>query len=224
MVTRNLLKPKKAILGRKIGMTQVFAENGELVPVTVIEAGPCVVVQKKTVENDGYAAIKVAFKDARTNKRGNVYLNKPDKGQFDKAGLTAYKKYLREFRLEDVDSYEVGAEITADIFAEGDKVDVTGTSKGKGFQGAIKRHNYGRGPESHGSKHHRALGSMGPGTTPARVRKGKPMAGHMGNERVTVANLTVVRADGERNLLLVKGAVPGPRGSLVSIKNTTKNK
>ena len=213
---------KKAILARKIGMTQIFAESGEVIPVTVIEAGPCVVVQKKTVENDGYAAVKLAFKDARVNKRGNVYLNRPDKGQFDKAGVT-YKKYLREYKLEDCDSLEVGAEIKADIFAEGDKVDVTGISKGKGFQGVIKRHGYGRGPETHGSKHHRALGSMGPGTTPARVRKGKKMAGHMGNERVTVQNLSVVRVDAERNLLLVKGAVPGPRGSLISIKNTTKN-
>jgi len=218
-----MLKPKKAILARKIGMTQIFADNGELVPVTVLEAGPCVVVQKKTVENDGYTAVKVGFKDARVNQRGNVYLNKPDKGQFDKANV-AYKKYLREFRLEDCDQFEVGAEIKADIFEVGEKVDVTGTSKGKGYAGAIKRHGFGRGPETHGSKHHRALGSLGPGTTPARVRKGKPMAGHMGHERVTAQNLQIMRVDAERNLILVKGAVPGPKGKMVSVKNTTKNK
>jgi large subunit ribosomal protein L3 len=181
-----------------------------------------VVVQKKTMENDGYEAVKVGFKDARVSSRGEVFLNKPDKGQFDKAGVKAYKKYLREYRLEDCAAFEVGAEIKADIFEAGEYVDITGTSKGKGFQGVIKRHNYGRGPESHGSKHRRALGSMGPGTTPARVRKGKPMAGHMGNERVTVQNLTVVRTDAERNLILVKGAVPGPKGTLVTIKNTVK--
>ena len=218
-----MLKPKKAIMARKIGMTQVFAENGELVAVTVLEAGPCVVVQKKTIENDGYEAIKVGFKDARVNKRGKVYLNGPDKGQFDKANV-AYKKYLKEYRLEDCAQFEVGAEIKADIFEAGDKVDVTGTSKGKGFAGVIKRHNFGRGPMSHGSKHRRALGSLGAGTTPGRVRKGKPMAGHMGNKRITTANLTIVRTDADRNLILVKGAVPGPRGSVVSLKNTTKNK
>ena len=218
-----MLKPKKAILARKIGMTQVFADNGELVPVTVLEAGPCVVVQKKTVENDGYAAVKVGFKEARVNARGNVYLNKPDRGQFDKAGV-AYKKYLREFRFEDCDQYEVGATIDAGIFEAGEKVDITGTSKGKGYAGVIKRYGFGRGPETHGSKHHRALGSMGPGTTPARVRKGKPMSGRMGGEQVTTQNLQVVRVDAERNLILVKGAVPGPKGKMVSIKNTTKNK
>ena len=218
-----MLKPKKAIMARKIGMTQVFAENGELVAVTVLEAGPCVVVQKKTVDNDGYAAVKVGFQDARVNTRGNVYLNKPDKGQFDKAEIATYKKYLREFRLEDCDQYEVGSEIKADVFQAGDKVDITGISKGKGTAGAIKRHGYGRGPETHGSKHHRALGSVGPGTTPAKVRKGKPMAGRMGNERVTAQNLEIVRVDAERNLILVKGAVPGSRGKMISIKNTTKN-
>ena len=216
-----MLKPKKAIMARKIGMTQVFAENGELVPVTVLEAGPCVVVQKKTVENDGYEAIKVGFKDARTNKRGKVYLNNPDKGQFDKAGV-AYKKYLKEYRLEDCSTYEVGAEIKADIFEAGDKVDITGTSKGKGFAGVIKRHNFGRGPMSHGSKHRRALGSLGAGTTPGRVRKGKPMAGHMGNKRITTANLTIVRTDADRNLILVKGAVQGPKGAVLFIKDTVK--
>ena len=218
-----MLKPKKAIMARKIGMTQVFAENGELVAVTVLEAGPCVVVQKKTTENDGYDAVKVGFKDARVNARGKVYLNSPDKGQFDKAG-TAYKKYLKEYRFENCDQFEIGAEIKADIFEAGEKVDITGTSKGKGYAGVIKRHGYGRGPETHGSKHHRALGSMGPGTTPARVRKGKPMSGRMGGEQVTTANLQVVRVDADRNLILVKGAVAGPRGQLVSIKNTTKNK
>ena len=215
--------PKKAIMARKIGMTQVFAENGEMVAVTVLEAGPCVVVQKKTVENDGYSALKLGFKDARVSSRGEVFLNKPDKGQFDKAG-TPYKKHLKEFRLEDAENYEVGAEIKADIFEAGDKVDVTGVSKGKGFQGAIKRHNQSRGPMSHGSKYHRGLGSMGAATTPAKVRKGKKAPGHMGAEQVTVANLTINRVDAQRNLILVQGAVPGPRGTLIYIKNTVKNK
>jgi large subunit ribosomal protein L3 len=214
---------KKAIMARKIGMTQVFAEGGELVPVTVLEAGPCVVVQKKTVANDGYDAVQVGFKDARVNSRGRVYLNKPDKGHFDKAGVP-YKKHLKEYKLENHESYEVGQEIKADVFEEGDRVDVTGTSKGKGYAGTIKRHNYGRGPETHGSKHHRALGSVGQSATPSKVRKGKPMAGQMGNEQVTVANLAVVRVDAERNLILVKGAVPGSRGSLLSVKSSVKNK
>ena len=212
---------KKAILAKKIGMTQVFADNGELVPVTVLEAGPCVVVQKKTRENDGYSAVQVGFLDARQNVRGNFYLTKPEKGHFDKAKVKP-KKFVREFRLESSDELEVGAEIKADVFVPGDKVDVTGISKGKGFQGAIKRHNQGRGPMSHGSKYHRGLGSLSAGTTPGRVKKGKKMPGHMGNKQITVQNLTVVRADGDKNLILVKGAVPGPRGTLVSIKNTVK--
>ena len=212
---------KKAILAKKIGMTQVFAENGELVPVTVLEAGPCVVVQKKTVENDGYSAVQVGFLDARQNVRGNYYVNKPKKGHFDKAGVTP-KKFIREFLLADADSFEVGQEIKADVFAAGDKVDVSGVSKGKGFQGAIKRHGQSRGPMSHGSKYHRGLGSLSAGTTPGRVKKGKRMPGHMGNKRITVQNLTIVRTDAEKNLILVKGAVPGPRGVLLTIKNTVK--
>ena len=212
---------KKAILAKKIGMTQVFSEDGKLVPVTVLHAGPCVVVQKKTVENDGYSAVQVGFLDARQNKRGNYYVTRPVKGHFDKVKVTP-KKYLREYRLADAESYEVGAEIKADIFAPGDKVDVTGVSKGKGFQGTIKRYGQGRGPMSHGSKYHRGLGSLGAGTSPGRVMKGKRMPGHMGHKQVTVQNLTIVRADAERNLILVKGAVPGPRGTLVSIKNTVK--
>jgi large subunit ribosomal protein L3 len=212
---------KKAILAKKIGMTQVFSGNGEMTPVTVLEAGPCVVVQKKTVENDGYNAIQVGFLKARQNKRGNYYVNQPKKGHFDKVNVEP-KKYLREFRLSDSSEYEVGTEIKADIFAAGDKVDVTGISKGKGFQGAIKRHNQHRGPMSHGSKYHRGLGSLSSGTTPGRVKKGKKMPGHMGNKRVTVQNLTIVRADAEKNLILVKGAVPGPRGSMIIIKNTVK--
>ena len=212
---------KKAILAKKIGMTQIFAENGELVPVTVLEAGPCVVVQKKTIENDGYSAVQVGFLDARQNVRGNYYVNRPEKGHFDKAGVTP-KKFVREFRLADAESLEVGAEIKADVFEVGDKVDVTGISKGKGFQGAIKRHGQGRGPMSHGSKYHRGLGSLGAGTSPGRVMKGKRMPGHMGNKQITVQNLTIVQADAERNLILIKGAVPGPRGTMVTIKNTVK--
>jgi len=212
---------KKAILAKKIGMTQIFAENGELVPVTVLEAGPCVVVQKKTIENDGYSAVQVGFLDARQNVRGNYYVNRPEKGHFDKAGVTP-KKFVREFRLADAETMEVGAEIKADVFEVGDKVDVTGISKGKGFQGAIKRHGQGRGPMSHGSKYHRGLGSLGAGTSPGRVMKGKRMPGHMGNKQITVQNLTIVQADAERNLILIKGAVPGPRGTMVTIKNTVK--
>lgn len=212
---------KKAILARKIGMTQVFAENGEVVPVTVLHAGPCVVVQKKTIENDGYNALQVGFLPARQNVRGNYYINRPLKGHFDKVKVSP-TKYLREFRIKNIDGYEVGQEIKADIFAPGDKVDVTGVSKGKGFQGAIKRHGQHRGPMSHGSKYHRGLGSLGAGTTPGRVLKGKRMPGHMGHKRITVQNLTIVRADAEKNLILVKGAVPGPRGTMVTIKNTVK--
>ena len=212
---------KKAILAKKIGMTQVFSENGELVPVTVLEAGPCVVVQKKTIENDGYSAVQVGFLDARQNKRGIYYVNKPEKGHFDKVKVTP-KKFLREFRLEDAQNYEIGAEIKADIFSKGDRVDITGTSKGKGFQGAIKRHNQHRGPMSHGSKYHRGLGSLSSGTTPGRVKKGKKMPGHMGAKRCTVQNLTIVSADADKNLILVKGAVPGPRGTMLIIKNTVK--
>jgi large subunit ribosomal protein L3 len=197
-------------------MTQVFADNGLLIPVTVLEAGPCVVVQKKTVDNDGYDAIRVGFGDVKVKK-----LNKPTKGQFDKAGVEP-KKVLKELRLEDTSAYEVGSEIKADVFAAGDKVDVTGTSKGKGYAGVIKRHGQSRGPMSHGSKSHRVTGSMGAATTPGRVMKGKKMAGQMGNVRVTVQNLEIVRADAEKNLLLIKGAVPGNKGTVVVIKDSVK--
>ncbi len=207
---------KKAIMAKKIGMTQVFSETGNLIPVTVLEAGPCVVVQKKTVENDGYSAIQVGFGTAKENK-----VNKPEAGHFAKAGVAA-AKVLKEFRLEDAESYEVGAEIKADVFAAGDKVDVSGVSKGKGYAGTIKRHNHHRGPETHGSKSHRVTGSMSSATTPGRVKKGKKMAGQMGAENVTIQNLEIVSADAEKNLILIKGAVPGPKGSLLVIKDSVK--
>lgn len=207
---------KKAIMAKKIGMTQVFSETGNLIPVTVLEAGPCVVVQKKTMENDGYEAIQVGFAEVKEK-----HVTKPLKGHFEKADVEA-KKYLKEFRLEDISSFEVGAEIKADIFAAGDKIDVSGISKGKGYQGAIKRHGQSRGPMGHGSKYHRGLGSLSSGTTPGRVKKGKKMPGHMGAVKVTVENLEVVRADAEKNLLLVKGAVPGPKGSILFVKDSVK--
>ncbi|MCI8342508.1 MAG: 50S ribosomal protein L3 [Firmicutes bacterium] len=207
---------KKAIIAKKIGMTQVFSETGNLVPVTVLEAGPCVVVQKKTVENDGYSALQLGFGEKREKLS-----NKPEKGHFDKAGVSI-KRVLKEFRLEDAESYEVGAEIKADIFAAGDKIDVSGTSKGKGYQGAIKRHGQHRGPMAHGSKYHRGLGSLSSGTTPGRVKKGKKMPGHMGNVSVTVQNLEVVSVDAEKNLILVKGAVPGAKNAVLTIKDSVK--
>lgn len=207
---------KKAIMAKKIGMTQVFSENGVLIPVTVLEAGPCVVVQKKTIENDGYAAIQIGFTDAKPKQ-----VTKPQKGHFDKAGI-APKKYLREFKLEDSSTYEIGAEIKVDVFAAGEKIDATGISKGKGFQSTIKRYNAHRGPMGHGSKSHRVVGSMGSGTTPGRVKKGKRMPGHMGCVRITIENLEVVRADAEKNILLVKGAVPGPKGAILVIKDSVK--
>lgn len=207
---------KKAIMAKKVGMTQVFTDNGVFVPVTVLEAGPCVVVQKKTVENDGYAAIQVGYTEIREK-----LVNKPEKGHFDKAGVTA-KRYLKEFRIEDAENYEVGAEIKADVFAAGDKVDVSGITKGKGFQSTIKRYNAQRGPMGHGSKSHRVVGSMSSGTTPGRVKKGKKMPGHMGNVNVTIQNLEIVRADAEKNIILVKGAVPGPKGSILVIKDSVK--
>lgn len=206
----------KNILGRKIGMTQIFLENGDVVPVTVIEAGPVYVVQKKTKEKEGYNAIQVAFGDVNEKK-----VIKPIKGHFDKANV-AYKKYLREFKVENPDEFEIGQEIKADVFSVGDKVDVTGTSKGKGTQGVIKRHGFGRGRESHGSKFHRMPGGMSAGTYPGRVFKGHRMMGRMGNERVTAQNLQVIRVDADKNLLLVKGAVPGPKKGLVIIKETVK--
>ena len=207
---------KKAILTTKVGMTQVFSEDGVLTPVTVLQAGPCVVTQVKTVENDGYSAVQVGFGDIR-----ETLVNKPKKGHFAKAGVTA-KRFLKEFRLEDAESYTLGQEIKADVFAAGDKVDATAKSKGKGFQGAIKRHGQSRGPMAHGSKYHRHAGSNGSATTPGRVFKGKHMPGHMGAVRVTVQNLEVVSVDAEKNLILVKGAVPGPKKSLVMLKESVK--
>lgn len=207
---------KKAILAKKVGMTQIFNENGALIPVTVLQAGPIVVTQVKTIENDGYAAVQVGFGDIR-----EVLVNKPRKGHFAKAGV-ANKKYLKEFRFENAADYTVGQEIKADIFAEGERVDATAKSKGKGFQGAIKRYNQSRGPMAHGSKFHRHAGSNGAATTPGRVFKGKHMPGHMGHVKVTVQNLEVVRIDTQNNIILVKGAVPGPKKSLVMLKNTVK--
>ena len=207
---------KKAILITKVGMTQVFSEDGVLTPVTVLQAGPCVVTQVKTVENDGYSAVQVGFGDIREK-----LVNKPKKGHFAKAGVTA-KRFLKEFRLEDAESYTLGQEIKADVFAAGDKVDATAKSKGKGFQGAIKKHGQSRGPMAHGSKYHRHAGSNGSATTPGRVFKGKHMPGHMGAVRVTVQNLEVVSVDAEKNLILVKGAVPGPKKSLVMLKESVK--
>ena len=207
---------KKAILATKVGMTQIFNENGMLIPVTVLQATPNVVTQVKTVENDGYAAVQVGFGEIR-----DVLVNKPRKGHFAKAGV-ANKRFLREFKFENAAEYTVGQEIKADIFAEGDKIDATGTSKGKGFQGAIKRHGLSRGPMKHGSKYHRHAGSNGPATTPGRVFKGKHMPGQMGNVKVTVQNLEVVKVDVENNLLLVKGAVPGSKKALLVLKETVK--
>ena len=207
---------KKAILATKVGMTQIFNDEGVLTPVTVLQAGPCVVTQVKTVENDGYKAVQVGFVDKREK-----LVNKPQKGHFDKAGVS-YKRYVREFRLENAEEYSVKDEIKADIFAAGDKIDATAISKGKGFQGAIKRLGQSRGPMAHGSKFHRHQGSNGSATTPGRVFKGKGMPGHMGHEQVTIQNLEVVKVDAENNLILVKGAVPGPKKALVTIKETVK--
>lgn len=208
---------KKCILGKKIGMTQVFNENGVMIPVTVVLAGPVSVVQKKTEEIDGYNAIKVGFQDIPDKKA-----NKPMKGQFEKAKISA-KRIMKEFRLEDTAGYEVGNVIKVeDMFQAGDMIDVSGISKGKGFSGTVKRWGTHRGPMSHGSGYHRGLGSMGAHSDPSRIYKGKGMPGHLGNEKVTVQNLAVVRVDTERGLLLVKGAVPGPKGGLLVIKNSVK--
>ena len=223
---------KKAILATKVGMTQIFNEEGALVPVTVLQAGPCVVTQVKTVENDGYEAVQVGFVDSKvksTNKDANgskkVYhrhaVNKPEEGHFKKAGV-APKKYVREFRFENSSEYELAQEIKADIFEAGDKIDATAISKGKGFQGAIKRLGQHRGPMAHGSKFHRHQGSNGACSSPSRVFKGKGMPGHMGSRKITVQHLEVVRVDAEKNLLLVKGAVPGAKKALVTIKETVK--
>ena len=207
---------KKAIMAKKIGMTQIFTEDGRLIPVTVLEAGPCSVVQKKTMENDGYEAIQVGFVDQKEK-----LANKPKKGHFEKAGVSL-KKYLKEFRFEDAANYEIGAEIKADIFAAGDKVDVSGVSKGKGYASTIKRYNAQRGPMGHGSKSHRVVGSMGSSATPSSVKKGKRMPGHMGAVNVTLQNVEIVRADAEKNVLLIKGAVPGPKGAILVIKESVK--
>jgi len=205
------------MLGKKVGMTQIFDENGSVIPVTVIQAGPITVVQKKTIETDGYTSVKVGFQDVPEKK-----LNKPERGLFAKLNLQP-KKYLKEFRTDDVEKYEIGQEIKVeDMFQDGDKVDVSGISKGKGFQGLIKRYGFSRGPETHGSDYHRRIGSLGSGTTPGRVYKGKKMPGHMGAERITVQNLSVVKVDSDRGLLLVKGAVPGPKGGLLEIRETVK--
>ena len=207
---------KKAILATKVGMTQIFNEDGQLIPVTVLQAGPCVVTQVKTEENDGYAAVQVGYGEIREK-----LVNKPEKGHFDKAGVAA-KRFVKEFRFENAEEYTLAQEIKADIFAAGDKVDATAISKGKGFQGAIKRHNQSRGPMTHGSKFHRHAGSNGAASDPSKVFKGKKMPGQMGGKKITVQNLEVVRVDAENNLLLVKGSVPGPKKSLITIKETVK--
>lgn len=207
---------KKGILATKVGMTQIFNENGVLTPVTVLQAGPCVVTQVKTTQNDGYNAVQVGFVDKREK-----LISKPLKGHFDKAGVS-YKRYVREFKLENASEYSVKDEIKAEIFAAGDKIDATAISKGKGFQGAIKRHGQSRGPMAHGSKFHRHAGSNGACSDPSKVFKGKKMPGQMGNKRVTIQNLEIVKVDAENNLILVRGAVPGPKKSLVTIKETVK--
>ena len=207
---------KKGILATKVGMTQIFNEDGVLTPVTVLLAGPCVVTQVTTAENDGYNAVQVGFVDKRAK-----LVSKPLKGHFDKAGVS-YKRYVREFKFENASEYSVKDEIKADIFAAGDKIDATAISKGKGFQGAIKRHGQSRGPMAHGSKFHRHAGSNGSCSDPSKVFKGKKMPGQMGNKRVTIQNLEIVKIDAENNLILVKGAVPGPKKSLVTIKETVK--
>ena len=211
---------KKAIVGKKVGMTQVFSPDGRLIPVTVIQAGPCTVVQKKTVENDGYAAVQVGF-DTIPKHRVKKLVNKPQAGHFKKAGVAPTRK-LREFRFEDSDAYEIGQVIKADVFAEGDKVDVTGISKGHGYTGTIRRWNQHTGPMAHGSKYHRGVGSLSANSDPSRVFKNKKMAGRYGGEKVTVQNLEIVRVDAERNLILIKGAVPGAKGCLLFIRNTVK--
>jgi len=224
---------KKAILATKVGMTQVFSADGVLTPVTVLEAGPCVVTQVKTVETDGYDAVQVGFVDKKEkvvtkDGKGSKEIahrhgvNKPEKGHFDKAGVSG-KRYVREFRFENASEYSLAQEIKADIFAEGDKVDATAISKGKGFQGAVKRLGQHRGPMKHGSKFHRHQGSNGACSSPSRVFKGKGMPGHMGSVKVTVQNLEIVKVDAENNLLLVKGSVPGPKKSLITIKETVKS-
>jgi large subunit ribosomal protein L3 len=208
---------KKAILATKVGMTQIFDESGVLTPVTVLQAGPCVVTQVKTAEKDGYSAVQVGYVD-----RKEKLVNKPIKGVFDKAGIS-YKKYVREFKLENAEEYSVKDEIKADIFAAGDKVDASAIAKGKGFQGAIKRHGQSRGPMTHGSKYHRHAGSNGSASDPSKVFKGKKMPGHMGAKKITIQNLEIIRIDADDNLILVKGAVPGPKKALVTIRESVKS-
>ena len=207
----------KAILGKKIGMTQIFSDTGESLPVTLVQAGPCIVVRKRTLENDGYSAIQVGYEDIKEKK-----LNKPLQGQFKKSQVP-FKRYLKEFKIKDADKYNVGDEIKVDIFQPGDKVDVTGISKGKGFAGTIKRWNFRRGPMSHGSKSHRIVGSIGAAGV-GKVVKGLKAAGHNGAKKVTVQNLEVVKVDPDNNLLIIKGSIPGPRKSLLYIKNTVKGR
>ena len=210
---------QKAIIGKKVGMTQIFDEAGHVIPVTVIEAGPCVVTQKKTLENDGYEAIQLGFGDVKEAK-----LTKPENGHLKKAGASA-KKYLKEFRLDDCSALNVGDEVKADVFAAGDKVDVTGTSKGHGYQGAVKRHGAGRTPTTHGGGPvHRHAGSMGSTSSPSRIFKGHIGAGQMGVEQVTVQNLDIVKVDASMNMIVVRGAIPGPKGGLVWLKNTVKSR
>ena len=207
---------KKAIIGKKLGMTQIFDEKGNVVPVTVIEAGPCVVAQVKTIETDGYNSIQLGYGEVKAK-----HINKPEAGHFAKSKLEN-KKHLREFRLEDISNFKVGDEVKADVFAKGEKVDIQGTSKGKGFQGVIKRHGQHRGPMGHGSMYHRRPGSMGPTSTPGRVFKGKKLPGHMGSVTVTIQNLDVVAVDMDKNVILVKGSVPGAKGAILKIKSAVK--
>ena len=207
---------KKGLIGKKVGMTQIFDEAGKVIPVTAIEAGPCVVAQVKTEETDGYTAIQLGFGDVKESK-----LNRPEKGHFSKVNVTP-KKHLREFRVDSVEEVKVGDELKADVFAAGDKIDIQGTSKGKGFQGVIKRHGQSRGPMGHGSMYHRRPGSMGPTSTPGRVFKGKKLPGHMGRVTVTIQNLDVVKVDLDKNVILVKGSVPGPKGAILKIKSAVK--
>lgn len=206
----------KTIIGKKVGMTQIFDEHGKVIPVTVIEAGPCVVAQVKSVETDGYNAIQLGFGDVKASK-----VNKPEAGHFAKAGVAA-KKHLREFRVDSVEDVTVGTEIKADSFEIGDKIDVQGTTKGKGFQGVIKRHGQSRGPMGHGSMYHRRPGSMGPTSTPGRVFKGKKLPGHMGRVTVTIQNLDVVKVDMDKNVILIKGSVPGAKGAILKLRQSVK--
>ncbi len=208
----------KGLIGRKIGMTQIFDESGKVIPVTVIEAGPCAVTQVKTIETDGYQAIQLGFGDIKEKK-----LTKPVKGHFTKVNVTP-KKHLREFRLDSIEGLTVGQELKADVFAAGDKLDIQGTSKGKGFQGVIKRHGQSRGPMGHGSMYHRRPGSMGPTSTPGRVFKGKKLPGHMGSQTISIQNLEVIRVDLDKNVILVKGSVPGAKGAILKLKSSVKSK